>query len=158
MQFFPWIDCVETLQYKNVACWQMSPVSKSFCNKHLTENLWIPKFVLSYFHPIWMYFIANCSLLVIYESIKKMSYLFYWNDCIKAGSNFEISHIWKACIIFIFQSKFNVFYFFLAHLAKGNVRLCELLPSLGVRRLLTFHILIFSSRLWNPSAKWTETW
>jgi hypothetical protein len=32
---------------------------------------------------------------------------------------------------------------FLAHLAKGNVR--QLLPSLVVRRPLTFHILIFSS-------------
>jgi hypothetical protein len=31
--------------------------------------------------------------------------------------------------------------FLLAHLAKGN----ELLPSLGVRRPLTFHILIISS-------------
>ena len=31
-------------------------------------------------------------------------------------------------------------------------RQCELLPSLGIRRPLTFHILIF------PSAKWTETW
>jgi hypothetical protein len=31
-------------------------------------------------------------------------------------------------------------HFFLAHLAKG-----ELLPSLGVSRPLTFHILIFSS-------------
>jgi hypothetical protein len=30
---------------------------------------------------------------------------------------------------------------FLAHLAKGS----ELLPSLGIRRPLTFHILIFSS-------------
>jgi hypothetical protein len=37
---------------------------------------------------------------------------------------------------------------FLAHLAKGN---CELLPSLGVRRPLTFHILIFSSETPQPN-------
>jgi hypothetical protein len=34
-------------------------------------------------------------------------------------------------------------------------RQCELLPSLGVRRPLTFHILIFSTE---TSVKWTETW
>ena len=34
-------------------------------------------------------------------------------------------------------------------------RQCELLPSLGVRRPLVFH---FNLLLWNPSAKWTETW
>ena len=33
---------------------------------------------------------------------------------------------------------------FLAHLAKGNVSFCHHLASV-VRRLLTFHILIFSS-------------
>jgi hypothetical protein len=38
---------------------------------------------------------------------------------------------------------------FLAHLAKGNV---SFLPSLGVCRLLTFHILIFSSETLNKSA------
>jgi hypothetical protein len=37
---------------------------------------------------------------------------------------------------------------FLAHLAKGN---CELLSSLGVRRPLTFHILIFSSETPQPN-------
>jgi hypothetical protein len=31
---------------------------------------------------------------------------------------------------------------YLAHLAE---RPCEILPSLGIRRLLTFHILIYSS-------------
>jgi hypothetical protein len=36
---------------------------------------------------------------------------------------------------------------FLAHLAKGN----ELLPSLGVRRQLTFHILSFSSETSQPN-------
>jgi hypothetical protein len=34
------------------------------------------------------------------------------------------------------------------HLAKGN---CELLPSLGIRRPLTFRILIFSSETSRPN-------
>jgi hypothetical protein len=38
---------------------------------------------------------------------------------------------------------------FLAHIAKQ--RQCELLPSLGVRRPLTFHILIFSSETTLPN-------
>jgi hypothetical protein len=37
---------------------------------------------------------------------------------------------------------------FLAHLAKGNV---SFLPSLGVCRPLTFHILIFSSETPQPN-------
>jgi hypothetical protein len=37
---------------------------------------------------------------------------------------------------------------FLAHLAKGNV---SFLPSLGIRRPLTFHILIFSSETPQPN-------
>ena len=37
---------------------------------------------------------------------------------------------------------------FLAHLAKGNV---SFLPSFGVRRPLTFHILIFSSETPQPN-------
>jgi hypothetical protein len=36
------------------------------------------------------------------------------------------------------------FFGFLAHLAKGNVSFCHHLASV-IRRLLTFHILIFSS-------------
>ena len=40
---------------------------------------------------------------------------------------------------------------FLAHLAKSN----ELLPSLGVRRPLTFHILIFSSVKHGRKHLWT---
>jgi len=42
-------------------------------------------------------------------------------------------YFWKYTMLICFG--------FLAHLAQ---RQCELLPSLGVRRLLTFHILIFS--------------
>jgi hypothetical protein len=42
----------------------------------------------------------------------------------------------------------NQFYaMFLAHLAKGQG---ELLPSLGIRYPLTFHILIFSSETSQP--------
>jgi hypothetical protein len=40
-------------------------------------------------------------------------------------------------------------YLFLAHLAKGNVSFCHHLASV-VRRLLTFHILIFSSETPQP--------
>jgi hypothetical protein len=36
-------------------------------------------------------------------------------------------------------------------------RQCELLPSLGVRRLLSVNFSHFNLFLWN-SAKWTETW
>ena len=39
---------------------------------------------------------------------------------------------------------------FLAHLAKGNVSFCHHLAS-GVRRPLTFHILIFSSETPQPN-------
>jgi hypothetical protein len=39
---------------------------------------------------------------------------------------------------------------FLAHLAKGNVSFCHHLAS-GVCRLLTFHILIFSSETPQPN-------
>jgi hypothetical protein len=35
------------------------------------------------------------------------------------------------------------------------LRQCELLPSLGVRRLLTFHILIFSSETAKPIDIWS---
>jgi hypothetical protein len=41
-------------------------------------------------------------------------------------------------------------YFFLAHLAKGNVSFCHHLASV-VRRPLTFHILIFSSETSQPN-------
>jgi hypothetical protein len=41
--------------------------------------------------------------------------------------------------------------FFLAHLAKGKFWQGELLPSLGVRHPLTFHILIFSSETPQPN-------
>jgi hypothetical protein len=46
----------------------------------------------------------------------------------------------------------NIFLFFLAHLAKGNVSFCHHLVS-GIRRLssLTFHILIFSSETAQPN-------
>ena len=37
-------------------------------------------------------------------------------------------------------------------------RQCELLPSLGVRCLSSFNFSHFNLLLWNPSAKWTETW
>jgi hypothetical protein len=40
---------------------------------------------------------------------------------------------------------------FLAHLAKGKFWQGELLPSLGVRGPLTFHILIFSSETPQPN-------
>ena len=44
----------------------------------------------------------------------------------------------------------NVTCYFLAHLAKGNVSFCHHLASV-VRRLLTFHILIFSSETPQPN-------
>ena len=37
-------------------------------------------------------------------------------------------------------------------------RQCELLPSLGVHRLSSVNFSHFNLFLWNPSAKWTETW
>ena len=37
-------------------------------------------------------------------------------------------------------------------------RQCELLPSLGVRRLSSVNFSHFNLLLWNPSAKWSETW
>ena len=37
-------------------------------------------------------------------------------------------------------------------------RQCELLPSLGVRRLSSVNFSHFNLLLWNLSAKWTETW
>jgi len=37
-------------------------------------------------------------------------------------------------------------------------RQCELLPSLDVRRLSSVNFSHFNFLLWNPSAKWTETW
>jgi hypothetical protein len=37
-------------------------------------------------------------------------------------------------------------------------RQCELLPSLGVRRLSSVNFSHFNLLLWNPYAKWTETW
>jgi hypothetical protein len=43
-----------------------------------------------------------------------------------------------------------IYYWFLAHLAKGNVSFCHHLAS-GVCRLLTFHILIFFSETPQPN-------
>ena len=37
-------------------------------------------------------------------------------------------------------------------------RQCELLPSLGIRRLSSVNFSHFNLLFWNPSAKWTETW
>ena len=37
-------------------------------------------------------------------------------------------------------------------------RQCELLPSLGVRHLSSINFSHFNLVLWNPSAKWSETW
>jgi hypothetical protein len=44
---------------------------------------------------------------------------------------------------------------FLAHLAKGNVSFFHHLSSVVCRPLTFSH---FNLLLWNPSAKWTETW
>jgi hypothetical protein len=44
----------------------------------------------------------------------------------------------------------NRYFHFLAHLAKGNVRFCHHLSSIDFSH--------FNLLLWNPSAKWTETW
>ena len=82
----------------------------------------------------------------------------------------NVSFCWKVVIINMLLAKkkkkngaffiiFNVAWitcidiFFLAHLAKGNV---SFLPSLGVRRPLTFHILIFSSETSQPNETWKE--
>ena len=46
---------------------------------------------------------------------------------------------------------------FLAHLAKGNVSFFHHLASV-VRRLSSVNFSHFNLLLWNPSAKWTETW
>jgi len=37
-------------------------------------------------------------------------------------------------------------------------RQCELSPSLGIRRLSSVNFSHFNLLLWNPSAKWSETW
>jgi hypothetical protein len=37
-------------------------------------------------------------------------------------------------------------------------RQCELLPSLGIRLPSSVNFSHFNLLLWNPSAKWTETW
>ena len=52
-----------------------------------------------------------------------------------------------ACLTIIKVLLWPNFITFLAHLAKGNVSL----PSLGVRRPLIFHILIFSSETLQPN-------
>jgi len=48
---------------------------------------------------------------------------------------------------------------FLAHLAKGNVSFAiTWCPSSVVRRLSFGNFSHFDLLLWNPSAKWSETW
>ena len=64
-------------------------------------------------------------------------------------TNSKICHVWMMYTITYFSSNFDV-YAFLAHLAKGNVSFCHHLASV-VRRLLTFHILIFSSETPQPN-------
>jgi hypothetical protein len=49
-----------------------------------------------------------------------------------------------------------IFFFFLIFSSPCQ-RQCELLPSLGVRRLSSVNFSHFNLLLWNPSAKWTET-
>ena len=51
----------------------------------------------------------------------------------------------------------KLFLSFLAHLGKGNVSFCPHLASV-VRRLSSVIFSHFNLLLWNPSAKWTETW
>jgi hypothetical protein len=53
----------------------------------------------------------------------------------------ELTKIKKVAILFTTRYLFS----------SPCQRQCELLPSLGVRRLLTFHILIFSSETPQPN-------
>ena len=55
------------------------------------------------------------------------------------------------------SSLFEIYKSFLAHLAKGNVSFCHHLAFI-IRRLSFVNFPHFNLLLWNPSAKWTETW
>ena len=67
---------------------------------------------------------------------------------------YELFFLLKQYLILIF---FMLLTLLLAHLAKGNVSFCHHLASV-VRRLSSINFSHFDLLLWNPSAKWSETW
>jgi hypothetical protein len=84
-------------------------------------------------------------------------YMFSWNippmyigalliklDSYIKPSKTKYHHVDHLCYFIIFSSPFQ--------------RQCELLPSLGVRHLSSVNLSHFNLLLWNPSAKWSETW
>jgi len=56
--------------------------------------------------------------------------------------------VWRYCIVIDFLCIFSSFHCLFSSLCQ---RQCELLPSLGIRRPLTFHILIFFSETPQPN-------
>jgi hypothetical protein len=65
----------------------------------------------------------------------------------------HLIRIMSSCILDTLLSFMFLFFF-----SSPCQRQCELLPSLGVRRLSSVNFSHFNLLLWNSSAKWTETW
>ena len=65
--------------------------------------------------------------------------------------------LWPKRWFMVFNATFNsISVIFLADLAKGNVSYCHQLVLRPCRPSVNFSY--FNCLLWNPSAKWTETW
>ncbi len=90
----------------------------------------------------WFCIIHNCLIYAVSgQNITNWSMEQKW-----------IKMIWKLQLL----KRRMVNFFFLFR--SPCQRQCELLPSLGVRRMSSVNFSHFNLLLWNPSAKWSETW
>ena len=106
------------------------------------------------FHITWQIEViqdinADTSIVFSWTCIYIATDAFMWRFyCwIFLGFKFTWSHIYFSTVVFCGTCPF------LAHLAKGNVSFSHHLASVVCRPFLHFNLL-----LWNPSAKWSETW
>ena len=81
----------------------------------------------------------------------------YYLPFFKRVSNlFCVNLMLKNPLIYFLHSDICIFVLWI--FSSPCQRQGELLPSLGVRRLSSVNFSHFNLLLWNPSAKWTETW
>ena len=106
------------------------------------------------FIQIWyqnrIFFSSNCEIVPrSYWSIQ-MYVIFWYSRC--GFDCFFFFFIDLHCTIFF--SCHGLIYFF----SSPCQRQCELLPSLGVRRLSSVNFSHFNLLFWNRKANWSEIW
>ena len=137
-----------------------------------------------YFLFLWQCLIVILFLWQCHISMTMSYFLFLWQCLISISMTMScfLWHGWlqltKAFKIYIKDGSEEVQIVLMIKMEKTNQKLlfwvslsgnidlisspcqrqCELLPSLGVRRLSSFNFSHFNLLLWNPLTIWNETW